>query len=86
MRLTASCWLGSLEVFLGVTNRWLGLGGGGALVGDPVTQSTRLGVGWKSMVGDACILFLGFSVLKKLVEPTPWKSKTSQKVVVLPFG
>ena len=27
MRLTASCWLGSLEVFLGVTNRWLGLGG-----------------------------------------------------------
>ena len=86
MRLTASCWLGSLEVFLGVTNRWLGLGGG-ALVGDPVTQSTRLGVGWKSMVGDTCSFFLGgFSVLKKLVEPTPWKSKTSQKVVAVPFG
>lgn len=68
MRSTASCWLGSLDVFLG--GDCVGWGWGKCL-GSPL--STRLVVGWKSMVGDACIFLGGFSVLQKLVEPTPVK-------------
>ena len=87
MRLTASCWLGSLEVFLGVTNGWLGLGGGGCLGWGPSHPVYPVG-GWVEIHGRRYVQFFfgGFSVLKKLVEPAPWKSKTSQKVVVVPFG
>lgn len=72
MRLTASCWLGSLEVFFGVTNRWLGLGG--CLGWGPSHPVYPVG-GWVEIHGRRCVhsFFLGFSVLKKLVEPTPVK-------------